>query len=61
MVRILMQWCACVGVTAVCKGVQGSVRVCAHMWCVYCCEGVHVCLHEGASECAMIGLYCARK
>ena len=59
MVRILLQGCACVGVTAVCvrlcRGV--CVCVCVHRWCIYCCGGVRVCLHEGASECAMTGLH----
>ena len=50
--------CMCRCDSCVCKGVQGSVRVCMHRWCVYCCRGVRVYLHKGASKCAMTGLYC---
>ena len=50
--------CMCRCDCCVCKGVQGSVRVCVHRWCVYYCRGVRVCLHEGASKCAVNGLYC---
>ena len=55
---IVARVCVCRCDSCVCKGVQGSVRVCMHRWCVYCCRGVRVYLHMGASKCEVIGLYC---
>ena len=58
-VYIAARVCVCRCDSCVCKGVQGSVCVCVHKWCVYCCERVRVCLHKGASECAVTGLISA--